>query len=77
MSIPEFQDGARKLSEKERAELAWWLLESLPPADQEDGLSDSLEEAERRRADPEGGRASLVRENEFWAAVRDEREKWR
>ena len=76
MSIPEFQDGARKISVKERAELALWLLESLPPTDREDALQDSVDEADRRRMDLEAGKSALVGEAEFWTAIREERGRW-
>lgn len=77
MSIPEFQDGARRLSVQERAELALWLLDSLPPTDGSDALNESVEEADRRRTDLESGKSVLVGESEFWTAIREEREKWK
>jgi hypothetical protein len=77
MSIPEFQDGARKFSVQERAELALWLLDSLPPADREDALHDSVAEADRRRTELDSGNAALVGAAEFWTAIREEREKWK
>ena len=77
MSIPEFQDGAKSLSVQERAELALWLLESLPPSDCEDALHESVDEADRRRMDLESGKSVLVGEAEFWSAIREQREKWK
>lgn len=77
MSIPEFQDGARKLSVQERAELALWLLDSLPPTDREDALNESVQEADRRRSELNSGTAALVGETEFWTAIHEERERWK
>jgi putative addiction module component (TIGR02574 family) len=77
MSVAEIQKNASSLPEKERAKLAAWLLDSLPPAAGDDASAESLEEADRRREELDSGRVQPVPEKEFWAGIDLEREQWK
>ncbi|SPE59918.1 conserved hypothetical protein [Verrucomicrobia bacterium] len=76
MSVTEFQDSASGLPDKERAELAAWLLDSLPPSSDEDAGEESLQEAERRREELDSGRLRPIAEGDFWTSVEGERKQW-
>ena len=69
MSVAEIQRAVSGLPEKERADLAAWLLESLPPSSDDDAGAESLEEAARRREDLESGRVKPVPAKEFWTGI--------
>jgi len=77
MSVAEIQKNASALPEKERAKLAAWLLDSLPPSAEDDAGAESLEEAERRREALDSGRVQPVPEKEFWAGIELERGQWK
>ena len=51
MSVAEIKNAVAELPERERAELAAWLLDSLPAPTFGDEQDDGLQEAARRRAD--------------------------
>lgn len=77
MSVADIQKNASALTEKERAKLAAWLLDSLPPSAEDDAGDESLEEAARRREELDSGRIQPVPEKEFWASIDLERGKWK
>ena len=76
MSVAEIQKNVSGLPEKERAKLAAWLLDSLPPSSEDDAGTASLEEAVRRREELDSGRVQPVPEKEFWAGIDLERGQW-
>jgi hypothetical protein len=73
VSVIEIRNAVSALPEKDRAELAVWLLDSLTEHGDEDALADSIAEADRRRADLELGQSSLLSESEFWSRVERKR----
>ncbi len=77
MSMNEIQDAARGLSDQERGHLALWLLDSLPPSDGDDAISESIEEAARRRDEIDSGKTVPVDSASFWESVQRERSAWK
>jgi hypothetical protein len=77
MSVSEIQESVSRLPEKKRAELAAWILSSLPTSSQEDSLAESLAIAEARRTEVDSGKAHLVEEKAFWNGVEHERKQWK
>src|SRR5439155_7855949 len=77
MSVAEIQKNVSGLPEKERAKLAAWLLDSLPPSSSDDAGDESAAEAARRREELDSGRVQPVNSEEFWKDVDQEREQWR
>jgi hypothetical protein len=77
MSVEEIQRSVSDWPEKDRAQLAAWLLDSLPPSSEEDATDESVAEAVRRREELDTGAASPVPAKEFWAQIEQERKKWR
>jgi putative addiction module component (TIGR02574 family) len=73
MSVIEIRNVISALTEKDRAELAAWILDSLTEHGDEDALAESIAEADRRREDLESGRSSLLSESEFWSRVERKR----
>ncbi len=71
MSVAEVEKQALALSEKERAQLAVSLLETLPPLQAE--ISD--EEVLQRDADLESGRAEEISHEEFIRRAEDTRRR--
>ena len=57
---------------EQRGQLAIWLLNSLPPHDQQDATSDSIEEATRRREQLDSGEAEGLSSEEFWTSIREQ-----
>ncbi len=76
MSVSEIQQSVFDLSEKERAELAVWLLALLPPASSDDAAEESLAEAERRRKELDSGEVKPLTAQEFWSGIERERSRW-
>ena len=77
MSVADIKNAVAALPEREQAELAVWLLESLPSAafgDEQDG---DLEEAARRCEEMDSGRVAPLSAQEFWADVDRARSQWR
>jgi hypothetical protein len=64
-----------QLSEKERAELAVWLLDSLPPHKDEDAIEESIQEADRRKQELESGRVLVISDSEIWSSLGQERRR--
>jgi hypothetical protein len=77
MSLLEIKESVAQLAEREKGDLAAWLLESLPPHGQEDALHDSLTEAARRREELDSGEVRPLPADEFWAAIERERASWK
>ena len=77
MSVAEIQRTVSGLSEKERGQLALWLLDSLPPSSHEDAGDESIAEAVRRREDLDSGRVQAIGTADFWTAVERERQQWK
>ena len=74
MSVTEIQKSVSDLSDKERAELALWILDSLPRTDEEDAGTESLKEALRRKAELDSGQVQTLSSAEFWDRISRERE---
>ena len=77
MSVIEIQKTVSSLSDKDRARLAAWLLDSLPPSSDEDAAADSIAEADRRRAELDSGKIQPLSNEEFWDSIALERKQWR
>ena len=77
MPITEIQQAASGLSEGDRAALAVWLLDSLPPHACGDGLSESIAEASKRRAELDSGQVVPIPADAFWASIDRERAAWK
>jgi len=77
MSVAEIQKSVSSLPDKERARLAVWLLDSLPPASGDDAGDESTAEAVRRREELDSGRVQPVTSDQFWKDVDQERKRWR
>lgn len=73
MSVIEIRNVIAELSEKDRADLAVWLLDSLTEHADDDALTDSIAEADRRRDQLNSGESSLLPEAEFWSRVERKR----
>jgi hypothetical protein len=69
MCVIEIRNVISALPEKDKAELAVWLLDSLTGHDDEDAVAESIAEADRRRQELESGRSTLLSESEFWSRV--------
>ena len=69
MSVIEIRSVISALPEKDRAELAVWLLDSLTDHGDEDAVAESIAEADRRREELESGQSTLLSESEFWSRV--------
>jgi putative addiction module component (TIGR02574 family) len=77
MSLAEIQKSVSALPEKERAKLAGWLLDSLPPSSSDDVGNESLEEADRRRQELDSGHISPLSEAEFREDIARARKLWK
>jgi hypothetical protein len=69
MSVIEIRSVISGLPEKDKAELAAWLLDSLTEHGAEDALAESIAEADRRRDGLNSGKTNLLSEAEFWSRV--------
>jgi hypothetical protein len=76
MSVKEIQKSVSGLPAKERAKLAAWLLDTLPPASDDDAGAESLKEAARRRQELDSGRGRPLAEKDFWSGIERERKQW-
>jgi hypothetical protein len=76
MSVAQIQEAVAGLRAEERAELAAWLLDSLPPATEDDAGADSVEEAARRRAELDSGQVVAIPSEEFWSRIDQARRQW-
>jgi hypothetical protein len=77
MSLSEIKDALTELPDKDRGSLAAWLLESLPPHNDEDATAEGIAEAARRRDELDSGHTQPVSADEFWATVERERSAWK
>jgi hypothetical protein len=69
MSAVEIKSVISALPEKDRADLAAWLLDSLTEHGDDDALAESIAEADRRREDLKSGQANLMSDGEFWSRI--------
>ena len=77
MSVADIKSAVAELPEQDRAELAAWLLDSLPAASFGDENDDGLREAARRREELDSGRAAPLSAVEFWSGVDRARSQWK
>ena len=77
MSIAEIRNAVSDLSDLERGTLAAWLLDSLPPHNDEDAGAESLQEAARRRQELDEGKVAPINSDDFWASVERLRATWK
>lgn len=77
MSVADIKNAVAELPEQDRAELAAWLLDSLPTASFGDDNDDGLQEAARRREELDSGRVAPLSAEELWAGVDRARSKWK
>ena len=77
MSVADIKNAVAELPEQDRAELAAWLLDSLPAASFGDDNDDGLREAARRREELDSCRVAPLPAAEFWADVGRVRAKWK
>ena len=77
MSVADIKNAAAELPEQDRAELAAWLLDSLPTASFGDDNDDGLQEAARRREELDSGLVAPLSAEEFWSGVDRARSQWK
>jgi hypothetical protein len=77
MSVAEIKNAVAGLPEQERAELAAWLLDSLPAPAGADMDEDGLQEAVRRREELDSGREAPLGAKQFWSDVDRARAQWK
>jgi putative addiction module component (TIGR02574 family) len=77
MSVAEIKNAVAALPERERADLAAWLLDSLPASSPEDEQDEGVEEAARRREELDSGHVAPLPAEEFWAGVDRARSQWK
>ena len=77
MSVADIKNALVELPEQDRAELAAWLLDSLPAASFGDDNDDGLREAVRRREELDSGRVAPLSAEELWAGVDRARSQWK
>ncbi|HSA00093.1 MAG TPA: addiction module protein [Candidatus Paceibacterota bacterium] len=75
MSVADIKRVVAGLPEQERAELAAWLLDSLPAPSSAD--EDDLQEAVRRREDLDSGRVAPLAAAQFWSDLDRARAQWK
>ena len=73
MSLTEVEKPVTGWSDRERGDLAAWLLDSLPAHDGEDASAESLAEAVRRREELDSGKVQPLTDGEFWATYGTDR----
>ncbi|MCU0772141.1 MAG: addiction module protein [Verrucomicrobia bacterium] len=69
MSVADIKHAVAELPERERIQLAEWLLESFGDDAPEDNDAAGIKEAIRRREELDAGRATALQADEFWAQV--------
>ena len=77
MSVADIKNAVAALADRDRAELAAWLLDSLPSPAFGDETDDGVQEAARRREELDSGRVELLPAEEFWADVDRARSRWK
>lgn len=77
MSVAEIKSAVAQLTERDRAELAAWLLDSLPFPDVRENEDNGLAEAARRCAELDSGQVAALGSEEFWSDVDRERAGWK
>ena len=71
MSMAEIKDTIANWPAERRGQLAVWLLNSLPPHGPQDALSDSIDEATRRREQLDSGEVEALSSEQFWNSIRE------
>ena len=77
MSVADIKIAVAELPERDRADLADWLLDSLPSASFGDENDDGTQEAARRREELDSGRVAPLSAAEFWSDVDRTRAQWK
>ncbi len=77
MSVADIKNAVAELPERDRAELAAWLLDSLPVPAFADEDGDGFEEAARRRDELDSGQVAPLSAQQFWADVDRTRSQWK
>ncbi len=67
MSVEDIKNAVVNLPERDRAELAAWLLDLLPAPASGDEDEEGTQEAARRREELDSGRVTPLSSEEFWA----------
>ena len=77
MSVEDIKRAVVELPERDRAELAAWLLDLIPSEafGEEDG--EDIQEAARRREELDSGRVTPISAEEFWTALDRARSQWK
>lgn len=75
MSLMDIKTVASELDEHERAVLAAWLLDSLPAPTSDTAHGDTLQDADKRRAELNSGAAVALSSEEFWQAIDSDESK--
>jgi putative addiction module component (TIGR02574 family) len=77
MSVAGIKNAVAGLPERDRAELAAWLLDSLPAPAFGDENDDGHQEAARRREELDSGHVTPLPAEEFWSDVDRARSQWK
>ena len=77
MSVTDIKKAVAALPERERGDLAAWLLDSLPAPVFGDESDDGLQEAARRRGELDSGRVAPLAAEALWAGVDRARSEWK
>ncbi len=77
MSVEDIKNAVVELPERERAELAAWLLDLLPASAFGDENDDGIQEAARRRDELDSGQVKPLSESEFWTDLDRTRSQWK
>jgi hypothetical protein len=72
MSMAEIKSTIASWPAEERGQLVAWLLNSLPPHTQADAISESIDEATRRREQLDSCEAQALSSEEFWNSIRED-----
>lgn len=70
MSVAQICSNLGVLPESDRAEVAAWILQTLPKHDDDDAIAESIAIARQREAELDRGDVKPVGWNEFWQKVR-------
>ena len=70
MSMAEIQNALTELPEEQRATIAAWILDSLPPHSEQDAFAEGIEEAAKRREELDSGGVEALSSEHFWSSVK-------
>ena len=71
MSLTQIRSSLDVLPATDRAQIAAWLLQTLPEHEEEDAIDESVALARQREAELDRGEAQEVGWDEFWTQVRE------